>query len=172
VTENHDDIAARLRDEASATAPERLRDDVMLRVRAEPRPQRIRPRRRSFGRSFATVAAAACILGAMVFGLSRADFGGASGSSGAGATAAPGTAADASGAGGGRVGPSGTTVKRGMTYQAERLGSNPSLNPRKALSLTFAPSPLHAAVIGRARLAAPIREAFGALDPHHGPNRR
>src|SRR6185312_5575560 len=109
VTENHDDIAARLRDEASATAPERLRDDVMLRVRAEPRPQRLRPRRRSFGRPFATAAAAACIRGAVVCGLGRADLGGASGSSGAGATGAPGTAADASGGGGGRGGPSGTT---------------------------------------------------------------
>ena len=41
----HDDIATRLRREAPATAPERLRADVMLRVRAEPRPQRIRSRR-------------------------------------------------------------------------------------------------------------------------------
>ena len=45
----NDDIAARLRDEASATAPERLRADVMLRVRAEPRPQRIRPARGASG---------------------------------------------------------------------------------------------------------------------------
>ena len=88
MSQNHDDIAKRLRDEASATAPERLRADIMLRVRAEPRPQRIRPRR-SFGRSFATVAVAACILGAMVFGLSRVDFGGGSSSGGAGATAGP-----------------------------------------------------------------------------------
>ena len=90
MSQNHDDMAARLRDEASATAPDRLRADVMLRVRAEPRPQRIRPRRRGFGRSFATVAAAACILGAMVFGLSRVDFGGGTASGGGGSTAAGG----------------------------------------------------------------------------------
>jgi negative regulator of sigma E activity len=100
VSRNHDDIAARLRDEASATAPERLRTEVMLRVRAEPRPQRIRPRQRGFGRSFATVAAAACILGAMVFGLSRVDFGGGSSAGGAGATSAPVKADEAGGAGG------------------------------------------------------------------------
>ena len=172
MSQNHDDIAARLRDEASTTAPERLRADVMLRVRAEPRPQRIRPRR-SFGRSFVTVAAAACILGAMVFGLSRVDLGGsASSSGGAGATAAPEKTAQDSGAGGGVVSPPGTTLKRGPSYQAERLGSTAALNPHKALSMTAAPSPLHAAVIGRARLAIPIRKAFGAIDPHQGPNRR
>ncbi|MGH8861140.1 MAG: hypothetical protein ACRDVG_07870, partial [Jatrophihabitantaceae bacterium] len=89
MSHNHDDIAARLRDEASASAPDRLRADVMLRVRAEPRPQRIRPRRRSFGRSFATVAAAACILVAMVLGLSRVDIGGnGSAASGGGSSGA------------------------------------------------------------------------------------
>jgi negative regulator of sigma E activity len=168
VSQNHDDIAARLRDEASATAPERLRADVMMRVRAEPRPQRIRPRRRSFGRSVATVAAAACILGAMVFGLSRVDFGGSTSSSGgAGATSAPLKAAEANGAGGGVVAaPPGPTVKRGLAYQAERQGS------KAVQALTAVPRPLKAAIYGRYHLAAPLREAFGAIDPHHGPNRR
>jgi negative regulator of sigma E activity len=170
MSQNHDDIAARLRNEASATAPERLRADVMLRVRAEPRPQRIRPRR-GFGRSFATVAAAACILGAMVFGLSRVDFGGASSSGGAGATAAPEKVAQASGAGGGVVAPPGTTTK-GPAYQAARRGSNAVLNPQKTLGVTAVPRPLRAAILARYRLAAPLREAFGAIEPHRGPNRR
>ncbi|HET7378657.1 MAG TPA: hypothetical protein VFJ24_01325, partial [Gaiellales bacterium] len=119
MSQNHDDIAARLRDEATATAPERLRADVMVRVRAEPRPHRIRPRRPSFGRSFATVAAAACILGAMVFGLSRVDFGTSSAGS-AGATSAPVKGADAGGAGGGVASPPGTALERTPAYQAQR----------------------------------------------------
>ena len=171
MSQNHDDIAARLRDEASATAPERLRADVMVRVRAEPRPQRIRPRR-NFGRSFAAVAAAACILGAMVFGLSRVDFGGASSSGGAGATAAPEKAAQASGSGGGLVSPPGTTVTRGLPFQAAQVGSTATTNPHQALRLAAVPRPLKAAVLGRYRLSAAIREAFGAIDPHQGPNRR
>jgi negative regulator of sigma E activity len=171
VSQNHDDIAARLRDEASAAAPERLRADVMLRVRAEPRPQRIRPTR-SFGRSFAAVAVAACILGAMVFGLSRVDLGGGSASGGAGATAAHEKAAQASGNGGGVVAPPGTTAKRGLTYQAEQPHSTAAPKPDHALRLEAVPRPLRAAVLGRYRLATPLRKAFGAIDPHHGPNRR
>ena len=169
MSQNHDDIAARLRDEGSATAPERLRADVMVRVRAEPRPQRIRPRRRSFGRSFATVAAAACILGAIVLGLSRVDFGGGSASSGAGATTAAGETLGV-GAGGGSLSrpATATTPKRSLAY-GEELGDKAA---QKTLRMTAAPSPLHAAVIGRSRLAIPIREAFGAIDPHQGPRRR
>lgn len=173
MTENHDDIAARLRDEASATAPERLRADVMLRVRAEPRPQRIRPRR-SFRRSFVTVAAAACILGAMVFGLSRVDFGASSAGS-AGATSAPRQAAEHSSGGGGVfVLPStATTTKRALKPGTKRLGAiTPGFDQALTTNPKTSPLPLRAAILGRYRLAAPIREAFGAIGPHHGPNRR
>lgn len=67
--ERHDEIAARLRAEAGARAPERLRADVMLQVRAEPRPRRIRPRPRRSWRPLGAVAAAACVLAALVIGL-------------------------------------------------------------------------------------------------------
>ena len=168
MSQNHDDIAARLRDEASATAPERLHADVMMRVHAEPRPQRIRPRR-SFGRSFATVAAAACILGAMVFGLSRVDFGTSSAGS-AGASSAPQKSAEASGAGGvggGSIAVPSTSAepKRSLGYGAD-LGDRQAIIPQKALSLATVPRPLKAAIYGRYRLAAPLRQAFGAIDPH------
>lgn len=174
MSQNHDDIAARLRDEAPATAPERLRADVMLRVRAEPRPQRIRPRRRSFGRSFATVAAAACILGAMVFGLSRVDFGGGSASGGAGATAAPETSQALGAAGGGTpslLAPT-NSAKRAV-YGADGQAVAPShIDKGLRSSASTIPRPLRAAILGRYHLAEPLREAFGAIDPHQGPNRR
>jgi negative regulator of sigma E activity len=69
--ERYDDIAARLRAEAGAQAPERLRTDVMLRVRAEPRPRRIRPRHRRAWRPLGAVAAVACVLAALVVGLNH-----------------------------------------------------------------------------------------------------
>jgi len=56
--DRHDEIAARLRQEGAARAPERLCADVMLQVRAEPRPRRIRPRR-SYWRPLGSLAAAA-----------------------------------------------------------------------------------------------------------------
>jgi hypothetical protein len=153
----HDDIAARLRREASATAPDRLRADVMLRVRAEPRPQRIRPRR-GVGRSFATVAAAACILGAFVFGASRVDFGGSSSSSSGGGSVAAGTtrAPAALGVGGKTASPS----------PSRAIGQSDALT-RKAFGLPAVPAPLRAAIYGRVRLAPPLRHTFGALDPYH-----
>ena len=67
--ERHEEIAARLREEAAARAPERLRADVMLQVRAEPRPRRIRPRRTSW-RPLGGLAAAACLVAAAAFGVS------------------------------------------------------------------------------------------------------
>lgn len=67
--ERHEDIAARLRAEAGARAPERLRADVMLRVRAEPRPRRIRPRRRHVWRPLGAVAAVACAVAALIVGV-------------------------------------------------------------------------------------------------------
>jgi hypothetical protein len=161
----HDDIATRLRREASASAPERLRADVMVRVRAEPRPQRIRPRR-SFGRSFATVAAAACILGALVFGMSRVDFGGNSSSSGAG---------------GGSVGAE--KAPGALAFSSQRLtprAASGAAAPQKAFSvggeravvLSAVPRPLRGAVYGRAHLVPPLRHTFGALDPYHLRGRR
>jgi hypothetical protein len=172
VSHNHDDIAARLRDEASATAPERLQADVMLRVRAEPRPQRIRPRRRSFGRSFATVAAAACILGAMVLGLSRVDLGGnGSAASGGGSAAQFDRAAPSQAPGGTLPVPApATSPQRGLGYKAARPGATSGLHDQ--LSANAVPLPLRAAILGRFNLALPIRHAFGAIDPHHGRSRR
>jgi hypothetical protein len=161
----HDDVATRLRREASATAPERLRADVMLRVRAEPRPQRIRPRRR-FGRSFATVAAAACILGALVFGMSRVDFGGNGSVSGAGGGSAgveraslPTTGTHAAGA---RSAPSVAPEPQ----RAFGLSRGEALT-NQALRAAAVPGPLRAAIYGRSHLVAPLRRTFGALDPYH-----
>jgi negative regulator of sigma E activity len=161
----HDDIATRLRREASATAPERLRADVMLRVRAEPRPQRIRPRRR-FGRSFATVAAAACVLGALVFGASRVDFGGSSSSSG--------------GAGGGSAAAEQSRAPALLGAAGQAKAASPSTfqgalareDRSRQARTSAAPRPLRAAISGRAHLATPLRQTFGALDPYHLRSRR
>ncbi len=160
----HEDIAARLRREAAATAPERLRADVMVRVHAEPRPQRIRPRR-SFGRSFASVAAAACILGALVFGLTRVDFGGGSSSSGAGGGSA---AAELQGA----LRPAGPNKAAEPSQSSFGVTKRLDAVPEQALSLARVPGPLRGAIYGRASLAAPLRHTFGALDPYHLRSRR
>ncbi len=170
----NDDIAARLRDEASAAAPERLRADVMLRVRAEPRPQRIRPHR-SFRRPFVSVAAAACILGALVLGLSRADFNSGSGSAAGGGTApaeqsfsraaAPGLGSGASKA---------PTAPKALSLggrQSQGVTTAPTHQNLRAQALAV-PLPLRAAVLPRYQLAAPLRQAFAAIDPHHGLSRR
>jgi hypothetical protein len=154
--DGRDDIAARLRREASATAPERLRADVMLRVRAEPRPQRMPPRR-SFGRSLATVAAAACILGALVFGASRVDLGGGSSSSSGGGSLAAGQSAGALPV----LGAAGQGAKRSMAAPTRADDLH-----RKAFTLAV-PGPLRAAIYPRAHVAAPLRQTFGALDPYH-----
>jgi hypothetical protein len=98
--ERHNEIAARLRAEAGARAPERLRADVMLQVRAEPRPRRIRPRHRRAWRPVGAVAAVACVLAALVVGLSHGGQGspsvGAGGGSAAMRSAEGGAAAAAS----------------------------------------------------------------------------
>jgi hypothetical protein len=162
----HDDIAARLRREAAATAPERLRGDVMLRVRAEPRPQRIRPRR-GFGRSFAAVAAAACILGALVFGMSRVDMGGSSSISGGGSTSSAGEKRASAGA-------LDLAPRQASPAQVPRTQSASGLRGHgdRQVILTSLPDALRAAVDGRAHLAAPLRRTFGALDPYHLNSRR
>ena len=84
--ERHEEIAARLRAEAGARAPERLRADVMLRVRAEPRPRRVRQRRVAW-RPLGSLAAAACVLAALVFGISHVNLSGG-GQASAGASSA------------------------------------------------------------------------------------
>jgi hypothetical protein len=163
---DHEDIAARLRREASATAPERLRADVMLRVRAEPRPERIRARR-GFGRSFATVAAAACVLGALVFGMSRVDLGGSSSTSGGGSTTA---AAEKSAAPGAlNLAPAQSSDETGPS---RALAAGPRGHGDKQLIPSSVPAPLRRAIYGRADLASPLRKTFGALDPYHLRARR
>jgi hypothetical protein len=164
--ERHDEIAARLRDGAGARAPERLRADVMLRVRAEPRPRRIR-HRRQYWRPLASLAAAACVLAALVVGLSHLNVS-SNGSASAGATSA------VAGAGGGLASPGleivpGSTVKRSPA---------PSLPPRgftgtttsKALQFQAAgvPRPLRFAIMGRLALSPPLPKALGTLDLHRG----
>ncbi|MGZ4299739.1 MAG: hypothetical protein ACXVVK_22110, partial [Solirubrobacteraceae bacterium] len=99
--ERHEEIAARLRAEAGARAPERLQADVMLRVRAEPRPRRIRQRRASW-RPLGSLAAAACVLAALVFGLSHVNLSGGGEASG-GASSAAFERAAPQGVGGGAV---------------------------------------------------------------------
>lgn len=86
----HDDLVRRLRESGTARAPERLRPDVMARVRAEPR----RRRRRSIGlaRPLLPYAVAACVLVVAVFGLSHLDLSGAGSSSAGGGVSAAGTA--------------------------------------------------------------------------------
>jgi hypothetical protein len=86
---DHDEIARRLRETGTVSAPERLRGDVMDQVRAEPRR---RPARRSFLRPVMPYAAAAAALIAVVAALAhfsgQTSHSGSSGSGGAAATGA------------------------------------------------------------------------------------
>jgi hypothetical protein len=157
--DRHDEIARRLREEGAARAPERLRADVMLRVRAEPRPRRIRPRR-SYWRSVGSLAAAACLVAAAAFGVTRIDTG--AGVSSGGATsaleraAAPGVPTpEQSSAGGGVIQPGPKTTDFGAPAQFD-----------KALLHTAAP--LRYAYAPRFLLAAPLRRAFAPLEPRQG----
>jgi negative regulator of sigma E activity len=167
--ERHDEIAARLRDEAGARAPERLRADVMLRVRAEPRPRRVR-HRRQYWRPLGGLAAAACVLAALVLGLSHLNVS-SNGSASAGATSA------AAGAGGGVLSPGlddvhGNTERRAAPSallppkRAERL----TTTTNKALQFQAAgvPRPLRLAIMGRLALSPPLPKALGPLDLHRG----
>jgi hypothetical protein len=154
--DRHEEIARRLREEGAARAPERLRADVMLQVRAEPRPRRIRPRR-TYWRPLGSLAAAACLIAAAAFGVTRIDTGVGLSGSGAGATGsaearAPGPAPSAA-AGGATQGPSATK----SVYGAAAAHFSPEV--QSVLKLAYAP---------RAHLAAPLRRAFSALEPHHG----
>jgi hypothetical protein len=158
--DRHDEIARRLRTEGSARAPERLRADVMLQVRAEPRPRRIQPRR-SYWRPLGSLAAAACLVAAAAFGVTRIDAGG--GVSGAGATSALERAAvpaiqgsGASSAGG--AAPQLSTTKNFPGPAAAEFGSE----------LRSVPAPLRSAYAPRFQLAGPLRRAFAPLEPRHG----
>ena len=82
----HNDLVRRLRESGTARAPERLRGDVMSRVRAEPR--RRRRRILAVGRPIVPYAAAACLLGGAVLALSHLHGSGASSASAGGVSAA------------------------------------------------------------------------------------
>jgi hypothetical protein len=175
---NHEEIASRLRDEAAARAPERLRADVMLQVRAEPRPRRIQ-RRRSYWRPLGTLAAAACVLGALVFGISHVDLSGG-GSASVGEAASSGAATSlraAAGAGAtgrsvgdepGVVSPSAAKASLPAPSLAHSLERNAIRNDRLAQAVSVAPKPLRAALLGRLALTSPLPKALGTLELHRG----
>ena len=173
--DRHDEIAARLRAEAGARAPERLQADVMLRVRAEPRPRRIRRRRASW-RPLGSLAAAACVLAALVFGINHLSLsGGGSASEGAGATSsAAERLAPAVGAGGGTVlgqskapnGPFGLPSTTDAHATVHTLSDQKLLEYQAAAAR--APRPLRAAVLGRLVLDSSLPKALGPLHLHRG----
>ena len=160
--DRHDEIARRLREEGAARAPDRLRADVMLQVRAEPRPRRIRPRR-SYWRPLGSLAAAACLVAAAAFGVTRIDSGGAV--SGAGGTSARGkrrapdvhTPSPAQSASGG-----------GAAVVPGEKTATPSASGHFASDLRSVPAPLRNAYAHRFALAAPLRRAFAPLEPSQG----
>jgi hypothetical protein len=92
----HDELRRRLAEQGAAPAPPELADEVMRRVRAEPRPRQrptwLRP-------TLALVAAAVLVVAALV-GISRI---GSASSSSSGSSAARETAGPASSSGAGRV---------------------------------------------------------------------
>jgi len=158
--DRHDEIARRLRKEGSARAPERLRADVMLQVRAEPRPRRIRPRR-SYWRPLGSLAAAACLVAAAAFGVTRIDAGG--GVSGAGATSALEKAPVPAIQGFGLSSAGGATQQPSTTknaYGAAAAQFNEELRST--------PAPLRSAYAPRFQLAGPLRRAFAPLEPRQG----
>lgn len=135
--ERHDEIAARLRAEAGAKAPERLRADVMLQVRAEPRPRRIRPRGRRSWRPLGAVAAVACVLAALVVGIGhgvQSSSGGGSASAVAGATFAP-TQRTPSSAGAGAAKSPAVSQAAGTSISPESLGTAERLTTTPAFTL-------------------------------------
>ena len=117
-----------------------------------------------------SVAAAACILGALVFGLSRVDFNTGS-SSVAGGGASAGAEQGASPTTFGRASPSfGVQGADGVSTAPGRRSAGGS--SQKLLRTLAVPRPLRAAVLPRYQLALPLRHAFAAIDPHHGRGRR
>jgi hypothetical protein len=170
--DRHGEIAARLRAEAGARAPERLHANVMLRVRAEPRPRRIRRRRPSW-RPLGSLAAAACVLAALVFGISHLSLsGGGSASGGAGATSSAAERQPAAGAGNALGIPK---APDGLLESPSNTGAHApahTLSDQKLLeyqaAATRAPRPLRAAVLGRLVLESPLPKALGALHLDRG----
>jgi negative regulator of sigma E activity len=172
--DRHEEIAARLRAEAGVRAPERLQADVMLRVRAEPRPRRIRPRHRSW-RPLGSLAAAACVLAALVFGVSHLNLSNGASSSSAGGTEAASGPLRAAAPGGG--------ASTGFRAAGNAAAPSPAKTPAPAASsahravqgtalarngVESAPRPLWYALYGRAALASPLPKALGTLDLHRG----
>jgi len=158
--DRHDEIAARLRAEAGATAPERLRADVMLRVRAEPRSRRIRPRARRPWRPLGAVAAVACVLAALVVGLSH----GAGGSPEASLTGAGGGATSAGAVRAPQV--SGAKAAPGATEHALAL---PRTNSGTTKYTPIVPSAAAQAIRFReAQLPRGLRQALESLLLDHG----
>ena len=161
--DRHDEIARRLREEGAARAPDRLRADVMLQVRAEPRPRRIRPRR-SYWRPVGSLAATACLVAAAAFGVTRIDSGSGVSASGGGGTSASAEA----------------RIPGGLTPYRKVSGGDATAHPSEkqtilgATSALFGPelrdipAPLRNAYAPRYALAAPLRRAFAPLEPRQG----
>jgi hypothetical protein len=172
--DRHDEIAARLRAEAGARAPERLQADVMLRVRAEPRPRRIR-RRRTYWRPLGSLAAAACLLAALVFGISHLSLSGGGSASG-GASAGETFRQAAAGAGGGALGLSASKGSapgpaNSPLHAAPALGPTSANGPAlrsQGHALAYVPKPLRYAIAGRLALESALPKALGTLDLHRG----
>jgi hypothetical protein len=98
--QNHDEIARRLRETGTVPAPDRLRNEVMSQVRAEPR---LRRRRRSFLVPVLPYAAAAAAIVVAVLAISH--LGGGSGSMSSGGAAASGGGTRSLESGGGAAAP-------------------------------------------------------------------
>ncbi len=161
--DRHDEIARRLREEGLARAPDRLRADVMLQVRAEPRPRRIRPRR-SYWRPLGSLAAAACLVAAAAFGVTRIDSGtGSVASGGATSAAAQARVPGALQAPSFRASAGGATVQPG-----EKTPVLGAAGVNFGTELRAIPAPLRNAYAHRYALAAPLREAFAPLEPRQG----
>jgi negative regulator of sigma E activity len=162
--DRHEEIAARLRQEGAARAPERLRAEVMEAVRAQPRARRTR-RPRPTRWPLGSLAAAACVLAALVFGISHLNGTGASSSS-AGAAAASAGAEAAQPA----LAPTrGDEVHAPAPVHAQTTHGAAGLQAlRYRQVLTQAPRPLRYALLGRARLAAPLPKALGTLELRTG----
>jgi negative regulator of sigma E activity len=165
--DRHAEIAARLHDEGMARAPQNLRAEVMHQVRAEPRRRPVRPRhRRPLPRPILSLAAAACILAAAVFGVSHLS----------------GSGSDATVAGGGAAGASSSRTPSLEAAGPNATTASPPAGPTRVNSpheqtiyraaagtwLARTPLPLRRAYALRAALATSLPRA---LEPY-GPTGR
>jgi hypothetical protein len=123
--QNHDEIARRLRESGTVPAPERLRDDVMSQVRAEPR---LRPSRRRFVAPVLRYAAAAAIV--VAFGFAFAHLGGGGSSSSSGGAGA---------SGGGSFSPTPEKQPAGAPQDAQGIQARFSLARNQALKIADEP---------------------------------